>query len=72
MEIINRVGWEDPRFVVSLFDPSGPRIQGPDGGIDHAGYNEADLRRTLVESYALSDTAIDALLQNAKATTVRD
>ncbi len=75
LQLIDSVGNDEVRFAVTRLDPRGPRIRGPDGGIDHAGYTEADLRRTLIESYKLSETVVDALIQNAKAinaTTVRD
>jgi hypothetical protein len=67
VQSIGRIGTEEPRFVVMLFDPQGPHIRGPDGGKDHAGYIEADVRRVLAEDHGLPNAAIDSLIENAKS-----
>jgi hypothetical protein len=40
----------ETRFVVWQFDPATPGIKGPDGGKEHKGYTEAELRNVLAET----------------------
>ena len=67
VQSIGTVGAEEPRFVVMLFDPKGPHIKGPDGGKDHAGYTESEVRLALAENYSLSNAEIDSLIENTKS-----
>ena len=62
---IRRSG-EEPRYIVTDFDPKGPHIRGPYGGKDHAGYTEIEVRAVLAER-GLSDGAVESLMQSAKA-----
>jgi hypothetical protein len=55
---------EEPRFIVTDFDPKGPHIRGPYGGKDHTGYTELEVRDVLAER-GLSDGAIESLIQRA-------
>jgi hypothetical protein len=65
VQCVRRRG-EEPRFIVTDFDPKGPYIRGPDGGNDHAGYTESEIRAVLAER-GLSDGAIESLIQRAAA-----
>ena len=62
-----RKNGDEMRFVVWQFDPVTPGINGPDGGKEHRGYTEAELRQILAETYEQSETVINSLIQIAKS-----
>jgi hypothetical protein len=66
--IVQRIqrGGEEPRFVVTYFDPKGPHVRGPYGGKAHTGYTEPEVRAALLEN-GLSEEAVESLLQSAKS-----
>jgi hypothetical protein len=65
VQCIRRSG-EEPRFMVTDFDPKGPHIRGPRGGADHAGFTESEVRAELAE-HRFSDDEIKSLMQAATA-----
>ena len=58
---------DEMRFVVWQFDPVTPGIKGPDGGKEHRGYTEIELRQILAEVYERPENVINSLIQIAKS-----
>ncbi len=59
-------GHDEPRFAVWVFNVQMMIERGPDGGEDHKGYTESQLREVLAERHVAQDD-VDALIANAKA-----
>jgi hypothetical protein len=58
---------DEPRFVVWQLDPATPGIKGPDGGKEHKGYTETELRFVLANTYGRTEAAINSLIKIAQS-----
>jgi hypothetical protein len=69
--VYNEAGWSvvvmphgDTRYCIMLFEPSVPRLHGPDEG-QYGGYERAELKAALKKRYKLDRVAIEILLASA-------
>jgi hypothetical protein len=59
---------DETRFVVWQFDSATPGgIKGPDGGNEHRGYTEAELRTLLADIYERPEHVINSLIHIARS-----